>query len=81
MMIIKSYETNKIDLILVSPLVRTLETADIMFDKNNKFISEEFIREKVVNPCDFRQPISEIDEEFNYVNFNNLHSNYVNDRV
>lgn len=64
---------NNIDLILVSPLVRTLETADIIFKSNkNKFISEEFIKERVINPCDYRQPVIEVQEEFSYVNFDNI---------
>ena len=66
-----------IDLVLVSPLVRTLQTADIIFkSKKNKFVSEEFIKEKVVNPCDYRQPVSEVEDEFNYVNFDNINDDY-----
>tara|TARA_B100000424_G_C22683360_1_gene374133 strand:- start:72 stop:632 length:561 start_codon:yes stop_codon:yes gene_type:complete len=68
---------SQIDLILVSPLVRTLETADIIFkSRKNKFISEEFIKEKVVNPCDYRQPVLEVKDEFNYVNFDNINDDY-----
>ena len=66
----------QMDLVLVSPLIRTLETSDIIFKKSKKFISEEFIREKVVNPCDYRQPVSEVKDEFNYVDFNNINDDY-----
>ena len=35
----KNKVPSTVDLVLVSPLVRTLETADIIFDKNsNKFV-------------------------------------------
>jgi broad specificity phosphatase PhoE len=68
---------SQMDLILVSPLIRTLETSDIIFkSRKNKFISEEFIKEKVINLCDYRQPVSEVKDEFNYVDFSNINDDY-----
>ena len=57
------------DLIIVSPLLRTLQTAEEIFDISNKFISTELIREAVVNPCDFRESKNESKSKFPYINF------------
>lgn len=64
------------DLIVVSPLLRTLQTAEELFNKNNKFISMEWIKEAVVNPCDFRESKKESENKFPYVNFDLVNDNF-----
>ena len=65
----ETIESDKFDLIIVSPLRRTLETAEYIFSKNNNFIANDNIREFVSNPCDYRETVSEISKSFDYVNF------------
>ena len=60
--------------ILVSPLVRTIETATLLFP-NQPLIANENIRECIWNPCDLRQDISEIREEFSHVDFSQIINN------
>ena len=67
---------NDMDIILVSPLRRTLETAEYIFGKSNKFIAIENIREFVTNECDFRESINDISKMFDYVNFNLINDDY-----
>ena len=64
------------DRIIVSPLRRTLETAENIFSKDNKFISMESIREFVSNPCDFRESVQEISKEFVYIDFGLVDDEY-----
>ena len=67
------FDTNCIDLILVSPLRRTLQTSENIFGKR-KSLAIELIKEAIVNPCDLRESKTEVIKDFQYVNFN-----YVND--
>ena len=59
----------KVDIILVSPLRRTLETAELIFDKSADFYALDLIRELIVNPCDLKEFNEEISKTFNYVDF------------
>jgi broad specificity phosphatase PhoE len=65
-----------VDVILVSPLRRTLETAENIFDKSNKFIALDEIKEFVANPCDRRETVNVIIKYFDYVNFSNISDDY-----
>jgi len=61
---------NLIDLVIVSPTTRTLQTAVGAFDVNKyKFIAHESIREVLHNPCDYRKKISELKNDFDCVDF------------
>lgn len=71
----ETLESDKFDLIIVSPLRRTLETAEYIFNKNNNFIANDNIREFVSNPCDYRETVSEISKSFDYVNFQLVNDN------
>lgn len=64
-----------IDLVIVSPLTRTLQTAENIFNKNksNKnIIALEYVREYVKNPCDFKEPVEEQIKKYPYINFDNV---------
>lgn len=61
-----------IDKIYVSPLTRTLETATTIFEKANNIISIEEIRENVVNPCDYREPVLVQKSKFKHIDFSNI---------
>ena len=66
-------EQENFDLIIVSPLRRTLETAEYVFDKNNnKFLANEDIREILSNPCDLRESITDILKSYDYVNLDKI---------
>jgi len=62
----------KFDIIIVSPLRRTLETAQYIFDRNIPHLSLEYIREFIYNPCDFRESIEEVILHFPYVDFSKI---------
>ena len=64
-----------IDIIYVSPLSRTLQTADIIFE-NRKLIALEDIRENVKNQCDFRESVSSQEKVFTNVDFTAVNDNY-----
>jgi broad specificity phosphatase PhoE len=68
-------KSEKFDLILVSPLRRTLETAEYIFDKSNTFVANEDIREVLSNPCDLRESITEILRSYDYVNLDEIPEN------
>lgn len=59
------------DKIIVSPLKRTLHTAEIVFGKQ-KFKVLEFIREYVGNNCDLRESKVELEEKFTYADFSSI---------
>lgn len=61
----------KMDKIIVSPLKRTLHTAEIVFGKQN-FKVLEFIREYVGNNCDLRESKVELEEKFTYADFSSI---------
>jgi len=67
---------DKIDLIIVSPLYRTLETcANIIdFEKNDniKIISLDEIREHINQPCHKRKSIKEKEKKYKFINFNKI---------
>ena len=65
------FDTKCIDLIIVSPLRRTLQTSEIIFGKRRSLASD-LIREAIKNPCDLRESKTEVIKEFQYVNFNNI---------
>ena len=69
----------KIDLILVSPLRRTLETGSIIFRGREMLVKEE-IREYVKNKCDMMESKVEIEGEYNHVDFS-LMGNEVNNEI
>ena len=62
-----------IDLVLISPLTRTLETGTLMFPPDIKrvpFIAVEYCREAFgAHPCDQRRNISLLSKEFPHVDF------------
>ena len=64
-------EGEEVDLILVSPLRRTLETGSIIF-KDRKLVGLECIREYIQNPCDYMEKIDEIKEDFKGVDFSKI---------
>ena len=58
------------DVIYVSPLERTLETANIIFvNEKHKLKALEIIRERIENPCDARKNISEKQKNFKDIDF------------
>ena len=59
-----------VDIIYVSPLRRTLETAEYIFGKK-RFIALEDIREFIQNNCDYKESNKEISKMFPYVDFTN----------
>ena len=74
---LKNKITEEYDIILVSPVKRTLQTAEEVFNKDkDKFISSELIRESVINPCDLRESKEDASKNFPYVNFDLINDNY-----
>jgi broad specificity phosphatase PhoE len=63
------------DIVLVSPLRRTLETANYIFDKNNKIVAIDEIREFLYNPCDKKEHVDVISKCFKNVDFSNINDN------
>lgn len=62
-----------IDLILVSPTTRTLQTAHgAFYDNTNKFLVNELIREVLYNPCDYRKSKTELQKKFKDINFDDI---------
>ena len=61
-------EDIKFDLVIVSPLRRTLETATYIFGKRIKTISMEEIIEYISNTCDLREPICDVSIFFDLKN-------------
>jgi broad specificity phosphatase PhoE len=67
-----------VDVVLVSPLTRTLETATLMFPAGTtppppRFVAVELCREAHGgHPCDQRRPISVIRPEFPHVDFSGV---------
>jgi broad specificity phosphatase PhoE len=63
-----------VDVVLVSPLTRTLETATLMFaDRKLPFVAVEMCREAHGgHPCDQRRPVSVIRKEFPHVDFSGV---------
>jgi len=60
----------EVDVIFVSPLHRTLETSEILYDLNKPIIAFEMVRERLgVRPCDKRKSITEQKLRFPYVDF------------
>lgn len=59
-----------IDVIFVSPLHRTLETAEILHDFKKPIIALEIIRERLgVRPCDKRKNIKKYKDRFTKIDF------------
>lgn len=67
----------KFDKIIVSPLKRTLKTAELAFGKKNFLINED-IREYIGHNCDFRETKQELENMFPYVNFDILIESNIN---
>lgn len=63
-----------VDIVLVSPLTRTLETASLMFpDAPMPFLAVEMCREAHGgHPCDQRRPTSVVSKEFTHVDFSGI---------
>ena len=63
------------DIIYVSPLERTLETANIIFiNEIHKLKALEIIRERIENLCDTRKNISEKKKNFENIDFSLIDS-------
>ena len=64
----------QVDIVLVSPLTRTLETATLMFpDRSVPFVAIEMCREAFGgHPCDQRRPISVVKKEFGHVDYGHV---------
>lgn len=61
------------EIVFVSPLQRTLETASLLFPGHRNMIAMEFLREKRTGlPCDERKQAAEIEEEFPHINFSDI---------
>ena len=67
----KFYDNKPIDIIIVSPLYRTLQTASLLFP-NKKIIAYEEIRESIHNPCDYRESVSDIKDTFGSIDFTGI---------
>ena len=65
-------ENIEFDLVLVSPLRRTLETATYIFGKRIKTICVEEIRELNSNTCDLRESISDVSPPFDHIDFRRI---------
>jgi broad specificity phosphatase PhoE len=81
--ILKKYlESNKIigyiDLVVVSPLERTLETCNRIIDHNNSIpiISLDEIRERIDHPCHKRDLISKKKSQYKFINYNQIKNDY-----
>jgi broad specificity phosphatase PhoE len=61
----------QVDVVLVSPLTRTLETGSLMFpERGVPFVAIEMCREAFGgHPCDQRRPLSVVAKEFPHVDF------------
>ena len=71
-------EKESIELILVSPLMRTLETVQNIFgDTNKKIICLEFLREYPIgrDTCNMRSDISVLKNKFPNIDFSNIKEN------
>lgn len=75
-----------VDLVVTSPLRRTLQTATLLFEdikqmkqkgqNDLNFVALESIRERYgVHPCDKRSPIEAIKNEFKDIDFSNVENN------
>lgn len=66
------------DVVFVSPLYRTLQTANLMFGKTgNKIMALENIRERFgVRPCDKRRSLSILRKDFPHIDFTNCEEGY-----
>lgn len=81
--IINNKILDKIDLIVVSPLDRTLETCANIIDRqkllnpktNIKIISLDEIREQINHPCHKRKCIKDKKKKYKFVNFNKITDN------
>lgn len=66
----------QVDVVLVSPLTRTLETATLIFEKHATrppFVAVELCREAFgAHPCDQRRPVSVVKPEFAHVDFSGV---------
>lgn len=71
---------NKIDLIVVSPLSRSLQTCSNVFDNliyQVNFICLEEVREHIDKPCHKRKIKKELINQYKYIDFSNI--TYEND--
>lgn len=68
-------ETLTIDVVLVSPLSRTIQTALLAIPPGPKFIAEELVRERCgTHPCDKRRSRQEIRTDFPSIDLSPLQS-------
>ena len=68
--ILEQDEIRSVDIIFVSPLTRTLQTAEILSDINKPIVALEKVRERLgVRPCDKRKTISEQKLRFPKIDF------------
>lgn len=76
----KNQIINTIDLIVVSPLNRTLETCKNIINDNIinsvEIISLDEIRERINHPCHKRHSILKKKLKYKYINFNKIKNNY-----
>eukprot|EP00282_Hemiselmis_andersenii_P006057 CAMPEP_0114172222 /NCGR_PEP_ID=MMETSP0043_2-20121206/35138_1 /TAXON_ID=464988 /ORGANISM="Hemiselmis andersenii, Strain CCMP644" /LENGTH=251 /DNA_ID=CAMNT_0001270039 /DNA_START=258 /DNA_END=1010 /DNA_ORIENTATION=+ len=61
-----------VDLVLVSPLRRTLETASGLFGKHPNMVAVEELRESVTESCNIRLPVSELKKAYPHVDFGGI---------
>ena len=65
-----------IDIVYVSPLTRTLQTADLIFkNKNTSIVAIEDIREKLNEQCNVRKDINILKNIFPNIDFNLIKNN------
>ena len=65
----------KIDLIVVSPLSRSLQTCSNLFDNliyNSNFVCVEEVREHINKPCHKRKNKKELINKYKYIDFSNI---------
>ena len=68
---------HEIDVILVSPLSRTLQTAQTIFGQLDRpFLATDLCRESIsLKKCDSRNPISEKKQQYSKINFSLVETN------
>ncbi len=69
--LLKKDELKEVDIIFVSPLTRTLETSEVLYNLKKPIVALELVRERLgIRPCDKRRSITEQKERFTKIDFN-----------
>ena len=68
------------DLVIVSPLIRTIQTFDYVFFERNyqNAVSIDLFREIIHSPCDYRQDIKKIKSNHSHLRFSGFDENELN---